>query len=138
LKAVVIDRGEHAEVIASMILLRAIDKAVNVARPCSSPADYSALLEDMISETHQEMHPLWNKKEFMLEPEDWHKPGDFELDGYHVTTVREFLLALFGDEIRAHEVLDAITNASHFVTFERFTSVDADRDFMQKTPKANN
>ncbi len=140
-RSVVIDRGQHAEVLGSMIVLRAIDLGANKANTAES---YESLLRQISQESCEEMHPLWEKKQFLLESPEWTGTRICnQFDGYHVTTVKEFLLKLFDSDIRDQidkfplDLLDGIINASHFVKLERFTSIDMKRKFMHPTPQAN-
>lgn len=162
MNTVVVDRGEYAETLAVMTLLRAIDKSPNCAKIFNDMDDYEEGLSEMINEC-EDLESLWKKQNYLLETEKKSSTCT-EFADYHVTTVKDFLNTLLKQTITTADTtekspqsskitrnkkieteiakmpkvtLDGIINASHFVKLSRNSDIDSEAVNPSKLPLAN-
>ena len=125
-EGVQIDRGQVAECIGTMTVLRAIDLAAYTGEECRAES-LEALVQKMTlkyGEDHK-LSRLWKKKSFVLEPENTDEIT-YDFGDYHVTSVEEFLVSLLGaakfEKIKSKLpaiTLNGLVNASHAVKITR-------------------
>lgn len=121
-EAVAAEVGRYGEIFASMIVLRAIDCAPNIALPAD--AFYHTRLEE-IENLVPHFSSLWRKKAHLLEPEN--DPEGKEVTNfqhYKVCTVADFLNSFLENQPELMDklpksILEGIVNASHMVNLTR-------------------
>ncbi len=128
-EAVQVDRGQMAECVGVMNVLRAIDLVKEVANYNCNANVAGSLISQMETEAGY-FNGLWRKKNFILEPPsdifDPNVPATHEFSNYRVVGVEKFLESLLSanefSKIKSKlpkETLNGLVNASHAVRITR-------------------
>ena len=125
-EAVDFDQGNLVGVIGSMLVLLAIDQAKGSERPCSTPDQLKALIEELDMKM-PDFKWLWEKNRFVLEPDGAAGTETcYQFPHYHIVTVEHFLCKLLDaqkfEDLKPRlpeSTLKGLVNASHAVKVVR-------------------
>ena len=143
LNMLAIDRGEVAEVLALMIVLLAVDNAKNDKTTFNLTKDENL---QRIIENCPELENLWETEGFILNRNCSELPQESDPNFsrfYHVTTVENFLLSLYGEEIKPQlktfpkSTLQGFVNVSHFTKLPGRMVFDPTGNLGKRNPLPN-
>lgn len=142
ISSVRIDNGDLAESIAALLLTFAIDDVKTNEARVELTTDMTTQMKELCA---PQFESLWDKREFLLEPNEPNTAPNTTFSDYKVISVKSYLKELLGQDefekikpLLPQSALKGLINATHFVNLTRMEDVSEDiKSTRRMPPNAN-